>query len=55
MGVWIETASAYAQACSDLGHTLYGCVDWNTRSDEEVVQYLGHTLYGCVDWNRLFV
>ena len=33
------------------GHTLYGCVDWNTIEPLTLRTQFSHTLYGCVDWN----
>ena len=37
-----------------LGHTLYGCVDWNLPEVKLTCSSWGHTLYGCVDWNGLY-
>ena len=34
------------------GHTLRGCVDWNTSSRGPPDGVTCHTLRGCVDWNR---
>ena len=36
-----------------IGHTLYGCVDWNSLVATTTIPLDGHTLYGCVDWNSL--
>ena len=33
------------------GHTLRGCVDWNTSSRGPPDGVTCHTLRGCVDWN----
>ena len=52
MGVWIETSIISAGKPVTQGHTLYGCVDWNTHAFYWVVIALSHTLYGCVDWNE---
>ena len=51
MGVWIETRSLHPYLLQIWRHTLYGCVDWNKRTDLLLNQSKGHTLYGCVDWN----
>ena len=34
VGVWIETAQESQILLDSQGHTLRGCVDWNTNSDE---------------------
>ena len=44
-------ASWYSAFCWICGHTLYGCVDWNSCSTLVVYFCMCHTLYGCVDWN----
>ena len=35
------------------GHTLRGCVDWNTDQETKETGFYSHTLRGCVDWNIL--
>ena len=35
------------------GHTLYGCVDWNSLASTGGYTAYRHTLYGCVDWNNV--
>ena len=30
MGVWIETVLLTGNGYAYIGHTLYGCVDWNS-------------------------
>ena len=34
-----------------LGHTLHGCVDWNSIGPLFKINSVRHTLHGCVDWN----
>ena len=51
MGVWIETFDDVLHLCQLLGHTLYGCVDWNNPTENVTSEKWSHTLYGCVDWN----
>ena len=53
VGVWIETQIKQKQYEAENGHTLRGCVDWNTFPLVEHSSKLGHTLRGCVDWNCL--
>ena len=55
MGVWIETFWAMPKRNGVWGHTLYGCVDWNTLLLSVFILFLSHTLYGCVDWNTVNV
>ena len=35
MGVWIETAQVGFVIPEAFCHTLYGCVDWNTRNQSK--------------------
>ena len=42
----------FANDNKTIGHTLYGCVDWNWLICGLISKTAGHTLYGCVDWNR---
>ena len=34
-----------------ISHTLRGCVDWNVKPHNIIMQWIRHTLRGCVDWN----
>ena len=52
VGVWIETASYCFCLIWESGHTLRGCVDWNTNRWDISNAIISHTLRGCVDWNN---
>ena len=45
MGVWIETCRFKVADDYGVGHTLYGCVDWNVR---EVELCGGHQVTPCM-------
>ena len=48
MGVWIETCLWFALGRSARGHTLYGCVDWNShRLSLGVRQLESHPVWVC--------
>ena len=53
VGVWIETQNRSIYRKTDGGHTLRGCVDWNTLEELTKSSTASHTLRGCVDWNIL--
>ena len=49
-GLKLDARRLLAHHC---GHTLRGCVDWNTVSTNNADATVSHTLRGCVDWNLL--
>ena len=51
VGVWIETLSERKDKFRS-GHTLRGCVDWNSMTKGTGGTIIRHTLRGCVDWNK---
>ena len=51
VGVWIETADETNGLPPHRGHTLRGCVDWNSILVLKSFPKPCHTLRGCVDWN----
>ena len=53
VGVWIETYNGKKYGVTIAGHTLRGCVDWNSKATIMKQAKIGHTLRGCVDWNWL--
>ena len=51
VGVWIETGKPSMLSLGQCGHTLRGCVDWNSLRGLIAKIQESHTLRGCVDWN----
>ena len=47
VGVWIETSFALRCKHKQSGHTLRGCVDWNTPPEEKGKARLSHPSWVC--------
>ena len=47
MGVWIETPLRVRYSMPKTGHTLYGCVDWNSHWWYNCQRFQSHPVWVC--------